>query len=223
MRELVPMTFSVAAAMLVAACTVQSLPGPKYVPEATASAGPEPRILKELVGCWRGTFSEYDSVTPISPALSTSSIKPVTTIYEFCFTMRPDGTGQLDMTDLEIGGHKATVKHFDNRVTSVDPQSSRASLHNHATVESAGYVLALFPVYVTEDIYADEEIQLVSPNQIFMKGKQLVVVGGNMFASMTFHTNLDRVQNAPAVSSSATLDGQPTGSLLASEFVVGTR
>ena len=222
MKKIVAVALSVAAAMLLATCSVQSIPGPKYVPESVTIVGPEPKIPKEFVGCWRGTVNEFDSVTPLSPAISSSSIKALSTTYEFCFTKRPDGTGELALTDLEIGGRKGTVTHFDNRAVSIDPEFFRASLRNHTTVESAGYFLLIFPIHMTQDIYAEEELQMISPNLVSVKGKQLVVIGGNMIASMTFHANFDRVQSAPAASRSTTSTTGPSTSSLTSEFVVGT-
>lgn len=166
------------------------------MPESIALVGPQPKIPPEFFGCWRGTVETFDSVTSLSPQVSAGSIRALSTTYEFCFTKKPDGTGELRLTDVEIGGRQGKVLQFDNRVISVDPEFHRASLKNHAAVESVMSVLWLFPVHVTQDIYADEQLQMVSHDVISVKGKQLVVIGGNMVASMTFHTNFNRVKSA---------------------------
>jgi hypothetical protein len=182
-----------AVMMVFAACSVTQLPGPKYVPQSTTIVGTEPRIPSEWFGCWRGTVEEFDSVTPISPSVNASDIKALSTTYDFCFSKRSDGTGKLDLTDVEIGRHKATVTHFDNHIASTGPDLHHASLHNHTTVESVVYVLWIFPIHMTDDIYAEEDLQMLSPDVIYVKGKELLVMGGNMVASTTFHTNFYRV------------------------------
>jgi hypothetical protein len=203
MKQLCSTTLAVAAAVLAAACSITALPGPKYVPESTAVAGPEPRIPNEWFGCWKGTVDSFDTVTPLSPSVSANSIKTLSTTYTLCFTKRPDGSGQLELADVEIGGHKGTVTHFDNRFTSLGPTPDRASMRNHAIVESVLYVLWIFPIHVTQEIYADEDLQFVPPNVVSVRGKQLVVMGGNMIASMTFHANFNREQIVQAMNGSS--------------------
>jgi hypothetical protein len=184
------------ATLLLAACSISQLPGPKYVPESTAVLGPEPTIPSEWFGCWRGTVDHFDTATSFSPSISSDDLKALNTTYELCFTKNPDGSGRLDLKDLEIGGHKATVTHFDNRFASVGPGYYRASMRTHTTAVSAVYVLWIFPIHITQDVYSSEDLQMLSPDVVAVKGKQVIVVGGNMIASMTWHTDFHRTQAA---------------------------
>jgi len=186
-------TLTGAAALFVSSCSIQSLPGPQYIPQSTAKLGPVPEIPEAWYGCWRGTIDNFDTVTPLSPAISASQIKAQKQTLEFCFTMKPDGTSQMDLTDLEVAGHKAKITHFDNRFTSIGPTVDRASLRNHVTAESVINILWIFPMHMQQDVYADEDIQMISHDVVMVKGKQVVVMGTNMIASMTFHTNFYRV------------------------------
>jgi len=188
---------------LVAACTVGQIEGPKYVPEAKTLFGPEPRIPNVFVGCWKGTVDSFDKVTSFSPSVSVSSIKALSTTYEFCFSKNPDGTAKLELTDVEIGGNKGRVLSFENRMTSIDSEFYRASMRNHATVESVVYFLWVIPIHMTQDVYAEEDLQMTSPDLVQIKGRQLVVIGGNMVAEMTFHAEFHRVGVSTSASASA--------------------
>ena len=52
------LALAAAAAVLVAACSVGAVPGPKYVPESTTILGPEPQIPNLFVGCWRAPSTD---------------------------------------------------------------------------------------------------------------------------------------------------------------------
>jgi len=171
---------------LIAGCSIEvASGGPKYVPESTTLAGPELKIPTDFVGCWRGTVDQFDTVT----SFTSSPIKAMSSIYEFCFTNRPDGTGKLELTDLEVADRKTTVTHFDNRIISVDPEHRSGSMRNHVTFVSVYYLI----IHLTQDAYVDEDLRMTSRDEIFVKGKQVIVIGGNIIAEMTFHTNFYRV------------------------------
>jgi hypothetical protein len=192
----------VLAATLLTNCAYQRASAPQIPPESTVILGPEPKIPKEFFGCWEGTLTEFDTAKSYMWTMSDESLRAAAaqTTYQFCFNPRPDGTGQLDLKKVEVQGHEILITRFDNRVTMVDPEQYRGSIRNHVTGEAIVRLLWLFPLHIQNEIYADEDLQMKSPNVILVRGRQLVVMGGSVIGEMTFHTDFHRV--APAVAQS---------------------
>ncbi len=188
------------AAASVASCAIQRTAPP--IPKSTVILGAQPKIPREFFGCWQGTVSEYDTAKSYS-VLSDETIRAAAanTTYQFCFTPRPDGTGQLDLKKVEVGGDEIIVKRFDNRVTALDPEHYRGSLRNHLIGESIIRLLWIFPLHVQQEIYAEEDLQMKSPDLIAVAGRQLVVIRGKVFAEMSFHTDFHRIPATAAGSS----------------------
>ena len=179
----------------IAGCTMQlNATGPQYVPESDALAAPEPKIPQQWFGCWDGTFDQYDSATSFIAGASNSDLQAMKTKYQFCFYPGPGGTGRLDLAKAEIAGNQATVTHFENRVTEVDPKLNQGHLRNHFIVETGVNVMWLFPLRITQDIYAEEDFEMRSPDLAFVQGKQVIVIGEHIGAKMTFHADFHRVK-----------------------------
>jgi hypothetical protein len=111
-----------------------------------------------------------------------------------CYRPNEGGGGQLTLAKLEIEGNQATVTRFDNRVTRVDIEKLTGHLRNHVVLESVAYVFWLFPITAHQEIFADEDITMVNPNLIAMRGHQRIRVSDQDIAEVTFHGDFHRVQ-----------------------------
>ncbi len=180
-----------AAAMVLAGCAAQM---PKNVPESISEFGAEPQIPEEYMGCWRGTLTEFDTVHSFVPLIPDRYIASgiAATTYELCFTTQPDGTRKLELTDVDIPGHLVRVTSFRNRIISIDTELRRAWMRNHVVAESTFYIL-FFPMHSTQDVYAEEQLQIISPDLIKVSGTQTVFIGKERIAEMTFHTDFHHV------------------------------
>jgi hypothetical protein len=183
--------FSLAIAFLfIGGCAMQA-PSPQGLPESTVNVGPEVTVPAEFYGCWEGNFEGFDSVTPLSFAGHFVS-RAMRITYQMCYQPKPGGA-QLDLTKVEIDGKEGTVTHFDNRATAVDYKRQTASLENHATVVSVGYLFWVFPVSEQQEIFAHEDLALKTNDIVFVQGKQRVQLNGENIAEMTFHADFHRV------------------------------
>jgi hypothetical protein len=72
-------------------------------------------------------------------------------------------------------------------------------MQNHAVADSKVMLLWIFPMHVTQEIYAEEDLELKSPDLILIRGRQLLVMSGNVIAEMTFHADFHRVPRAVAL------------------------
>ena len=184
--------FSLAIAFLfIGGCAMQA-PSPQGLPESTVNVGPEVTVPAEFYGCWEGNFEGFDSVTPLSFAGHFVS-RAMRITYQMCYQPKPGGGAQLDLTKVEIDGKEGTVTHFDNRATAVDYKRHTASLENHATVVSVGYLFWVFPVSEQQEIFAHEDLALKTNDIVFVQGKQRVQLNGENIAEMTFHADFHRV------------------------------
>lgn len=102
------------------------------------------------------------------------------------------------MKKAQVGGNEVIVTHFDNRVTEVDPEHYRGSLRNHVIGVSILRLLWIIPLHVQQEIYAEEDLQMKSPDLIAVQGRQLVVMSGKVIAEMSFHTDFHRVPSTVA-------------------------
>src|SRR5260370_1566599 len=105
----------------------------------------------------------------------------------------PLGGAERDRTKFESNGKEGTVTHLDNRATAVDYKRHTASLENHATVVSVGYLFWVIPVPEQQEIFAHEDLALKTNDIVFVQGKQRVQLNGEDIAEMTFHADFHRV------------------------------
>jgi hypothetical protein len=182
------------AGLLVVECSVERVNAPQVPPESTVMVGPEARVPKEFVGCWEGTVDAFDTAKSYT-LLSDDYIRTSAahTTYEFCFSSRPSGTGQLELKKVQVRGNELRISHFDNRVTAFDPERYRGKMRNHGIVEATVWLLWIIPMHVQQEVYAEEEFQMKSRDVVFVQGKQLLVIHGAVSAEMTFHTDFHRV------------------------------
>ena len=166
--------------------------GEQGVPRSTALATGDYVIPEAFFGCWEGTLERFDSVAPLSFAGHFISGAMHTT-YQFCFRRRPDGSGQLDLTKVEIEGKQGTITRFDNHITAVDTKRLMAGLRNHTVMESVAYLFWIYRLHMQQEIVADEVLTMKNRDVIFVEGKQLVRVNGADVAIITFHTDFHRV------------------------------
>jgi hypothetical protein len=187
------------ATVLLVKCSVERANAPEIPPESSFIVGAEPKVPKVFFGCWEGNLREFDTAKSYT-FLSDEQIRTAAadTTYQLCFSPRPDGTGLLELTKAQVGGNEIVVTRFDNRITGGDPEHYRAHMQNHVVADSKVMLLWIFPVHVTQEIYAEEDLELKSPDLIFIRGRQLVVMSGKVIAEMTFHADFRRVPRAVA-------------------------
>jgi hypothetical protein len=183
---------AVAATVTFIACGTQTGTGEQALPASTATISREYQLPAAFNGCWEGTIEGFDSVTPLSFAGRFVS-EGLRTTYQLCYRPHEGGGGELTLTKLEIEGHKATVTRFDNRVTKVDLENQTGHLRNHVVLESVAYVFWLFPVTAHQEIFADEDIKVISPDALSMRGSERIRVGDQDIAEVTFHGDFHRV------------------------------
>ncbi len=201
MADRVKLAFAVSILCIIGGCgSVQGV-GEQKVPQSTALVTGDYVIPEAFFGCWEGTLERFDSVTPLSFAGHFVS-EAMHTTYQFCFRRRPDGTGRLDLTKVEIEGKQATITTFVNHVTGVDTGRLRARLRNHTVAESVGYLFWIFPMHAQQEIEADEVLTMKNRDLIFVEGQELIRVNGGDIAIVTFHTDFHRVEGAASDGSS---------------------
>ncbi len=174
------------------ACVSYHETGEQIQPESSAYVSPDVAIPEVFFGCWEGTINGFDSVTPLSFAghFITGSMK---TVYQFCLRPVEGGGAVMQLTKLEIEGHQATVKRFDNHITATYPERPGAHLRNHLLIESTAYLFYILPVKSEQDIFAEEDIVMTPQGVIAMQGKQLARMNGQDIAEITFHGDFYRV------------------------------
>lgn len=193
MAEAVKLAFAVLMLCIVAGCasSLQGV-GEQKVPQSTVLVTGDYVIPEAFFGCWEGTLERFDSVTPSLAGYFTYAAH---TTYRFCFRRRPDGTGRLDLTKVEIEGKPVTVTRFDNHITGADPKRLMARLRNHTVAESVAHLFWIYPIHIQQDIVADELLTMKNRDLIFVEGQQVLRVNGGEAMTMTFHADFHRVDD----------------------------
>ena len=160
-------------------------------------AGKEPEPARSLslpsrfVGCWEGTINGFDSLEPIG--FLSSYLKGTHVTYQFCYLPNSDGTTyRMELRKLVIDNKDLTATAFENQVVWVDQLHGQGYLRNHISILQTVRMLFI-PFQARQDYYAEEIVNLRSPNLVRMQGNELMKLEGKDYARLGFHADFNRV------------------------------